>query len=328
MNSTPNHWQPTASLSNLKKRAQVLRQIRQFFEARHVLEVETPLLSAHTVTDPALQSFSTHYYDATGQLNETLYLQTSPEFAMKRLLAAGSGPIYQITHAFRNYGEQGRWHNPEFTLLEWYRPGFSLQDLMDETESLLQTLLQCPPAKRVTYTQVFEQFVQLNPHQANLAQLKAAALKVGMTLQSTNTPIYKDDWLQQLLDKLISHHFDATQPIFIYDFPVSQAALARVCSKPTPVAERVEVYLGGVELANGFHELTDAKEQRQRFEQDLITRQKQNLDRLSLDERLLAALDKGLPDCAGIALGIDRLVALLTDADSLSEVLTFPIDRA
>lgn len=318
-------WQPTAQFSTLQYRAHILSKIRQFFSERQVLEVETPLLATSSVTDPHLQSFSTHYYDATGQFMQTLYLQTSPEFCMKRLLAAGSGPIYQITRAFRNNGESGRWHNPEFTMLEWYRPGFTLTALMDEAEILLQTLLDCPAAQRFSYTEIFQQAFALNPHQASLSQLEQVATQYDMS--QTATLMRREDWLQLLLDHIVRQPRYAQHPLFVYDFPAAQAALARIRSEDPPVAERVEIYLAGLELANGFHELADAQEQRQRFLADLAQRQDWGLALPPLDEKLLTALTRGLPDCSGIALGVDRLIALATQATALAEVISFPIDR-
>lgn len=314
----------TASLFAMQQRARILANIRSFFKERQVLEVETPLLSQSGVTDPHLHSFTTDYQDAIGDLKQTLYLQTSPEFAMKRLLASDSGPIYQITRAFRNRGEQGRWHNPEFTLLEWYRPGFTLTDLMDETESLLQTILSCPPAHRVSYAEIFNKNLRLDPHQATLPQLHLAAQEHGIFLSPAEANFERDELLQRLLDRILTLSTDRLRPLFLHDFPVTQAALAQIRPGPPPVAERVEVYLNGLELANGFHELRDAIEQRARFEADLEYRAIQNLPQVPLDEQLLSALTH-LPDCSGIALGIDRLIAIAIQAETLSEVIHFPL---
>jgi lysyl-tRNA synthetase class 2 len=321
-------WQPTIAWATLQHRAAILNQIRDFFKQRGVLEVETPLLSHSTVTDPHLHSFTTNYHQDDGQPQKTLYLQTSPEFAMKRLLAAGSGPIYQIARAFRNNGEHGRWHNPEFTLLEWYRPGFKLNDLMDETECLLRMILQCGPAKRYSYAILFKHFLDLDPHTVTVAELQQRANQEGICLHSTDHITSPTDGLQLLLEHIIQSKLDKDKPIFIYDFPASQAALARIRPGSPPVAERVEVYFQGLELANGFYELSDAKEQRQRFLADLDYRKAHHLPCVPIDEHLLNALSHGLPDCSGIALGIDRLVALATHSQQLAHVITFPLDRA
>jgi lysyl-tRNA synthetase class 2 len=321
-------WKPSATFKTLQYRANLLETIRSFFKDRQVLEVETPLLSTHSVTDPHLDSFCTQYRDSSGKLKQPLYLQTSPEFAMKRLLAAGSGPIFQITHAFRNRGEQGRWHNPEFTLLEWYRPGFSLFDLMNEVEELLTLLLGCPAAHRISYEELFKKHLAIDPHRASLSEIHTTLKKCNISLHSTHTVNQIDEGLQLLLDFIIQNRIEPSLPVFIYDFPSSQAALAKIRPGPIPVAERVEVYIGGLELANGFHELADPTEQARRFYQDLMTRQNCDLPAIPIDTHLLAALHHGLPDCSGIALGIDRLVAHSIKAQELAEVLTFPLDSA
>jgi elongation factor P--(R)-beta-lysine ligase len=303
------NWQPTAPLSNLQLRAEILAKIRQFFAARGVLEIDTPLLSAATVTDPHLHSLVT---------TKNFYLQTSPEFAMKRLLCAGSGAIYQICKAFRD-DEQGRQHNPEFTMMEWYRPGFNLQDLMAETDELLQHILQTPPAEKLTYQHAFEKYLGINPHTAELATLKSLVKNIVGEVDD------RDTLLQLLMAEHIEPHLKLT---FIYDFPASQAALARIRPGNPPVAERVEVYINGMELANGFYELSDPNEQKQRFLNDLAHREKLGYPAVPYDENLIAALTHGLPDCSGIAMGIDRLIMIAAKADSISEVINFPIDRA
>lgn len=293
---------------------------------RHILEVETPLLSQATVTDKHLHSFQTNYYFANSDKKQTLYLQTSPEFAMKRLLAAGSGPIYQLCKAFRNQGESGRFHNPEFTLLEWYRPGFDHYDLMDEVETLLKIILDCKPAQRVTYSALFQQFLQIDPHHACIDQLKQTARRFKLYIE--NLPlIEKDDYLNFLMTHLIEPQLPE-HPVFIYDFPASQAALARIRPENPPLAERFEVYVQGIELANGFHELSAPQEQHQRFLNDLTERKKMRYPAVPIDERLLAALEHGLPDCAGVALGLDRLILLAAKKASINEVIAFPLERA
>ncbi len=316
-------WRPSAPLDNLRLRAAILAQIRAFFAARGVLEVETPALAAATVTDLHLASLETRCRaEAEGEL--ALYLQTSPEFAMKRLLAAGSGPIYQIARAFRD-GEAGRRHNPEFTLLEWYRPGLDHHGLMDEMDALLGEVLGLPPAERLSYGELFAGRLGIDPYQAGAAELESAARAAGV---ADTLDLERDAWLDLLLSVVLEPGLGRGRPTFLYDFPASQAALARVRPGPPPVAERFEVYVEGLELANGFHELTDAAEQRRRFERDLERRRERGLPEVPLDERLLAALASGLPPCAGVALGVDRLVMLAAGAGSLSEVLAFPIDRA
>jgi lysyl-tRNA synthetase class 2 len=320
MPQTSIHWQPTASLTNLRLRSKILATIRAFFAERHVLEVETPLLGHSTATDPHIGSWVvpvTH-----GKNPTTLYLQTSPEFPMKRLLAAGSGSIYQIAKAFRAE-EQGRLHNSEFTLLEWYRVGFDHHQLMDEMDALLHRVLQTKPAKRLSYTQVFEQYLGIDPLLCNLAALEKCARDHGLAEVQNPDPEDMDFWRPLLMSHLIEPHLGKDQPVFIMDFPVSQAALARIRAGNPPVAERFEVYFRGIELANGYHELSDAAEQKRRFLADNQKRQELNLPQIPPDEHLLAALAHGFPDCAGVALGIDRLVMLAVGGSAIAEVVSF-----
>jgi lysyl-tRNA synthetase class 2 len=324
---TGEDWRPTAALETLRRRAELLRRIRDFFAERDVLEVETPALGAATVTDLHLHSFSTRLAGAETE-PRTLFLQTSPEFAMKRLLAAGSGPIYQLCHVFRD-GEQGRRHNPEFTLLEWYRPGFDHHELMDEVEELLRELLTVDETERLTYSELFQRHLAFEPLRTATPDLVALARETGAeTLDDDD----RDGALHFLLSTRVEPELPAGTLTFVHAFPASQAALARVVDDggeaSIPVAERFEVYLGSTELANGFHELTDATEQRHRFESDLEARRRLALPEPPIDERLLAALEHGLPSCAGVAVGFDRLVMLATGAESIDEVLAFPSDRA
>ncbi len=321
-------WRPSASPEALRRRAELLSTLRRFFAKRGVLEVETPLLCAATVTDLHLHSLSCRL-EAQGAPPRA-YLQTSPEFAMKRLLAAGSGAIYQICKAFRD-GEAGPGHNPEFTILEWYRPGFDHFRLMDEVDELLAEVLGTPPAERSTYGELFEHHVGVDAHRAEVTALERAAEAHGIELAGHGLED-RDDWLHLLMSHVVEPELGRGRPSFVFDYPASQAALARIRmpSGPdeTPVAERFEVYALGVELANGFHELTDTAEQRRRFEADLERRRRAGLEAVPIDERLLAGLDAGLPDCAGIALGIDRLLMLLAGARDLQQVISFPVDRA
>jgi elongation factor P--(R)-beta-lysine ligase len=298
----------------LHLRAKTFAAIRSFFSARNVMEVETPLLSHSTNPAPYLNSFNF----------ANLYLQTSPEFAMKRLLAAGSGDIYQLCKAFRQ-DEIGRLHNPEFTLLEWYRIGFDHHDLMDEMNDFLKAIIDIPESKRFTYEAIFEKFLKINPHESNIEQLKAIAR--GYDLFISNLSDDYDVWLQLLFTHLIEPKLGFECPIFIYDFPASQAMLARVRQEAPKVASRFEVYVKGVELANGFHELSDAEEQRKRFVQDLAERQKLNLPSIPIDENFLKALSS-LPDCSGVAVGIDRLLLLAAKANSLDDILFYPFSEA
>jgi elongation factor P--(R)-beta-lysine ligase len=308
-------WRPSASIEILKKRAALIAIIREFFAKRHVIEVETPLLSQYTVTDPHIPSISA----------ESQFLQTSPEYAMKRLLAAGMGSIYQICKAFRQ-SEKGQYHNPEFTMLEWYRPGFDHHDLMDEMCDLLKLILPITTVERLSYQELFEKFLAINPHKSAIAELKECAKKHNITMAGELTD--RDAWLNLLISHVIEPQIGKEQPIFIYDFPASQAALSKIRLLDTPVASRFELYFKGVELANGFHELLDAKEQRERFEANNRYRQLHNLPMVEIDKNFLAALEHGLPDCAGVALGIDRLMMLALGCGTVKDVISFDITRA
>jgi lysyl-tRNA synthetase class 2 len=316
-------WQPTAHLDNLKLRAELLQTLRHFFAERNILEVDTPLLSQTTVTDVHLQSMEVHLKDDP----KTYYLQTSPEFAMKRLLAAGSGAIYQICKAFRQ-DECGHLHNPEFTMLEWYRPGFDQHQLIDEVAALLQVSLGISKTERRSYAEIFQLYLNFDPHEISASQLQQCAVKLGLENVPGVDVNDKDIWLQRLLSDYIEPQLGTEIPIFIYDFPASQAALARIRTGSTPVAERFELYIHGMEIANGYHELTDAKEQAQRFKMDLAKRQMLELPLVTADARLLAALEQGLPACAGVALGVDRLLMLAVKANSIDEVVSFTLARA
>ncbi|PIE83651.1 MAG: EF-P lysine aminoacylase GenX [Candidatus Contendobacter odensis] len=327
----PHDWRPSADWSTLRLRAKLLAQTRAFFADRQVLEVETPVLSAAAITDPHLHSFSVHFSGSGTRQGQTLYLQTSPEFPMKRLLAAGSGCIYQISRVFRN-NELGHRHNPEFTLLEWYRTGFDHHRLMDEvaalvTELLGQRLLQQTP-EYWCYGELFRHFLNLDPHQATTTELAACAKQQSVSIPPNMPSDDTDPWLDLLLTHCIEPHMGKGRLAFVYDYPVSQAALARLRHDDPPVGERFELYLNGVELANGFHELGDAAEQRDRFEAENAARSAQGQPRMPLDEHLLAALDAGLPACAGVALGFDRLVMLAAGKKTLAEILAFPFECA
>lgn len=320
------NWQPTATVEQLKQRAHLLRDIRQFFQQRDVLEVDTPAMSHATVTDIHLHTFQTEFVGPGYANGRKLYFMTSPEFHMKRLLAAGSGCIYQIAKAFRNE-ESGRYHNPEFTMLEWYRVGFDHHQLMDEMEQLLQLTLKCHAAQRITYQQAFLQVLKVCPLEGSMAELKAVAATLG--LNDIAEPEQDRDTLLQLLFSIgIEPKIGQQAPVFVYDFPASQAALARVSPADRRVAERFEVYFKGIELANGFHELDNPQEQLRRFEQDNAKRIQLGLLPQPIDHHLIAALEAGLPPCAGVALGIDRLIMLALNCDHIDQVTAFPFPRA
>ena len=317
-----NDWQPTASLANLKLRAELLTKLRAFFAARNILEVDTPALSRAGATDRHIQSFRVE----DGRQGH-LYLHTSPELPMKRLLAAGIGDIYQLCKVFRS-GEAGRMHNPEFTMLEWYRIGFDHHRLMTEVATLISELIPgLGPAEYLTYREAFQKHAGFDVTQAGSRECIAALTRDGRRVPAADALDY-DGWLDMVAGDLVYPALGQGRLTFIYDYPASQAALARVRPGTPPVAERFEAFLGGVELVNGFHELADAAEQRRRFEADRTYRRTQGLMDVPLDARLLQALEQGLPGCAGVALGFDRLVMVAAGARSIEEVVAFPATRA
>ena len=306
-------WRPSASLTVIQQRARIYRQIRAFFDARDCLEVDTPLLSPSTNTDANIESIK------ASNLGQTRYLQTSPEFAMKRLLAAGSGSIYQICHAFRE-GEKGRRHNPEFTLLEWYRIGFDYQQLMDEMECLIDDISgESNQYQRTSYRQLALDHIGVDIDKIELLDLR---LKVDQFVPGTRSAELDVD---QCLDLLISLVIAPEMKgyVFVYDYPVSQAALARVKTSNPTIAERFELFYNGLELANGFSELCDSSQQRARFEGDNNRRLGAGLEPYPVDELLLSALNSGLPECAGVAIGLDRFLMVLLGEDAIDRVLTF-----
>ncbi len=301
----------------------MLEAVRAFFAARGVLEVETPALSSAGATDPAIESVVASVRSLTPA---SQYLQTSPELAMKRLLAAGSGDIYQICRVFRD-DELGRWHQPEFTLLEWYRVGWDEQGLIDEVAELIETALAAGATsavraarrvERLTYAQAVEAVLGASP-EAPTAELARRLQKHGVDVPAGLT---HDAVLDLAFGTAVLASFDSSAVTFVYDYPASQAALARVKATSPPVAARFEAFSGGIELANGFHELADAAEQRRRFMADVETRRARGVHAPPLDEQLLKALPS-LPDCAGVALGFDRLVALATGQDNVAAAVSF-----
>jgi len=304
------NWKPCADLQALRARAGLLHAVRDFFDHRGVLEVETPLLGQFPVTDPQMEPLC----------SGDRYLQTSPEYAMKRLLAAGSGPIFQVSKAFRA-GECGARHNPEFSLLEWYRPGFEQHQLMEEVAQLVMQVTGFDSWEACSYGQLFQDYLAVDPHQASAEELADCA---GQRLETSFDGAGRDTWLDLLLSHVIEPQLAGRGLLFIYDYPESQAALSRL--RPIgsyKVGERFELYAAGMELANGFFELTDAVEQQQRFQRDQQQLAKSGQSHRAIDHRLIAALQAGLPECSGVALGLDRLLMLCLGRDRISEVLAF-----
>lgn len=319
------NWQASMTWKVAKQRAELLFSIRDFFSARSVIEVETPLLSQGTVTDPHLDAFITKYsFLAEGE--KQLYLQTSPEFAMKRLLASGYGCIYQLCKAFR-HEEHGRHHNPEFTILEWYRVGFDHHQLMDEIETFLIAILACNNATRISYQQVFIDTLGVDPLLATKAEC-LALIKQENIYDAWLSDIDIDTLLQYIFCQLIEKKIGQASPCFVYGFPASQASLARINEHDQRIANRFECYYQGIELLNGFEELTDANTQLSRFNSDNQQRLALNYQEKPIDNRFIAALNNGLPACSGVALGIDRLLMLKLKTNSIDQVLTFPVERA
>jgi len=318
-----------ASLEVLRLRASMLARIRAFFARLDVLEVDTPVLSRAASTDPTLCSFKTVYSGPGAAKGEPRYLHTSPEFPMKRLLAAGSGSIYQICKVFRD-GESGPRHNPEFTLLEWYRTGFDERDLMDEVQQLLKYVLaDVMPVDTVQhwrYRELFIDIAGIDPFTATPAELRSL-MQSRHNVAAVGLADDRDAWLDLVMTHVIEPLLD-NGLVFVRDYPASQAALARLRPGEPPVAARFEVYLNGIELANGFHELTDAVEQQQRFDNELQRRRKAGTETVKMDDSLLSALRAGLPDCAGVALGLDRLLMLASGSKRVQDVLAFPFDSA
>ena len=320
--NSPDDWRPGASLQALRARAGMLADLRAYFAAAGVLEVETPLAGPAAGTDPALQPLRARYAGPVYPRGVDLYLQTSPEFAMKRLLAAGSGPIYQICKAFRD-GEAGRLHNPEFSILEWYRPGVALSTLIDEVADIARLVLGAPnlAIERHSYAALFDERLGIDVFSVDVPSLRDAA-KQHHLLGADRFTLDRDGWLDLLLSHLVQPDLGTDSLCFVTDYPASQAALARL-NPDGRTAARFELFHHGIELANGFSELTDADEQRARFERTNAIRTSVNREPVEPDERFLESLGQGLPECAGMALGVDRLVAALLGETCIDDVKCF-----
>ncbi|MBL4711661.1 MAG: EF-P lysine aminoacylase GenX [Gammaproteobacteria bacterium] len=326
-------WSTKASDDVLLKRALMLKGIRSFFDANDVIEVETPLLSHYQTTDPHLDSLQSRFRD------EVCFLNTSPEYAMKRLLASWKRPIYQICKAFRD-DELGPNHNPEFTLLEWHRPGFDMQQLMAEVADLVKMLWPLanasdngtPVFKSMSYQQAFEDFVGINPHQVTSLQCyqAAKAKNVDIPCGLTTDSYELNAWLDWLLTQLVLPAFDQSTFTFLYDYPAAQCSLAKVAMNEQQilVARRFELFYGQIELANGFHELTDADEQHRRFKLENTVRKHSGKRCARIDDNFIAALQFGLPECSGVAIGLDRLLMAVTQTPNIEHVLSFSWKRS
>jgi lysyl-tRNA synthetase class 2 len=307
---------PTASRAALERRGTLLRKLREFFYERGFVEVETPLVASEIIPELHIEPM---------RVEGGGYLQASPELHMKRLLAAGARAIFQVTRSFRA-GERGQLHNPEFTIVEWYRVGDGMAAGIDLLDSLMQTLLGTPPAARTTYAEAFQRVLGISVHNANSSELESAAEANGVAIPEKTNVNDRDEWLNLLLAARIEATLGLDRPETLYHYPASQSSLAKVVQSPLgyDVAERFELYYRGIELANGFHELTDVREQRQRFEEVNAARVADGRDSLPIPESLLAAMEHGLPSCTGCALGFDRLVMLALRGTEIGEVMAFP----
>lgn len=322
-------WQPNINIQNLLKRSALLKKVRVFFENHGYLEVETPYITMNTTTDPYLVPFRTNFSYDEGVNNSSLYLITSPEFHMKRLIAAIKLPIFQISHSFRDQ-EKGNLHNPEFTLLEWYRPNFSMKDLISEVEKFLRYMLSTfEPTEKVTYQDVFKKHLNIDPLTEKKENIYGLCKKrLGLDNAIVNMKQSINELLEILFTFLIMPKIGEKSPIIVYHFPASMAQLAAINSQNSQVAERFEVYYKGIELANGCKELTCKKEQKKRFLKDIKIRMSRNLPYHPMDTRLLDALENGLPDFSGVAVGLDRLIMIALNAKHIKEIMTFSIERA
>lgn len=309
------NWRPNSDPDMATRRANILARVRRYFEVRSVLEVDTPALTESTVTDPNIASIA---------VAGDRYLSTSPEFSMKRLLAAGYPDIFSICRVFRDE-ERGRLHLPEFTMVEWYRRGFGLEDIVRDTLALIAFLASRPELARdvpvIDYADVMQQFAGVNPLEATIEDLARAAEADDELVASLGDD--RDDWLDLLLATRVAPSLPRDTLTVIRHYPASQAALARRCPGDPEVADRFEVFVGNVELANGYVELTDADEQAERIQRDLDTRRLQGLPEPIPDQNLLDALRSGLPQCAGVALGFERLHMFIENCDDIREVVTF-----
>lgn len=317
-------WQPRASLSILQTRARLYRLIRDFFDNRQLLEVEVPILGVGTCVEPYIDSLETVVN------GERRFLQTSPEFCLKRLLAADIGPLYSLSKAFRD-GEQGKLHSPEFTLLEWYRPGWDERQLMEEVADLLALIFPSIPRVDYAYRDIFLTVIDIDPHIASVNELQQAVeLRIAIKLDPIKS---EKQQRNRCLDLLMTHCIEPVLPeglVFIYDYPSTQSTLAKIDVDNTgvKVTRRFEAYLTGIELANGYWELTDPSEQLERFRNDQAFRRQQNLPPFPYDQQLIAALESGMPAAAGVALGIDRLLMAMTGVKDIQAVLSFPTPNA
>lgn len=325
------NWRPSASLATLCQRAGLLKKIRQYLDSQHVMEVETPMLSGAATVDVFIDSFQVEYRAVGCSDSQNCYLHTSPEFAMKRLLSAGSGDIYSLGRVFRN-GEAGGRHNPEFTMLEYYREGMDQQALMNDITCLLGAVSDFKEVSRISYGDVFKQYLKINPLSATVDELRAL---VHHHIDGHLNGLDKNDCLDLLFSTVIEPSLGnessaSMAGVYVFDYPASMSALARIHTNKEgeKVSARFELFVNGVELANGYHELQDANEQKARFTKEQKKRQALGCNVYPYDQHLVSALEHGLPDCAGVAIGIDRLLMLMLGKANITEVIAFDFHRA
>ncbi|WP_343154233.1 elongation factor P--(R)-beta-lysine ligase [Buchnera aphidicola] len=319
-------WKPSASIQDLVKRSEIITKIRSFFLEKKILEVETPLLSKATVTDINLIPFETNYFSSENNLNQLkLWLITSPEYHMKRLLAAKSGPIYQICHSFRNQ-EYGQYHNPEFTILEWYQNSCSMKKFIYQIDLFFQDVLQFKKSEKISYQDVFIKYLNVDPFSTQLSELHKISKKFNLA-HLTFSEKNLNTLIETLFTLIIEPLLGQEKPVFIYNFPVAQASLAAVNNKDHRVAERFEIFFKGIELGNGFYELTNYLENKERLINNNKKRYEMNLTLQKIDNNFLNAIYYGLPPCSGVAIGIDRLIMIALNKKNIEEVISFSFDR-
>jgi lysyl-tRNA synthetase class 2 len=341
------NWKPTAAMTTLKRRAALAKVVRDFFDGSGYVEVETPVLSDDIVVDAWLEPFVVPAKVDKAANEVDRFLQTSPEFAMKRLLAAGATAIWQMTRAFRR-GERGPLHNPEFTIVEWYRVGDTHRDQMKVVEELTRLIFRRAgewssetenfddrlasrierPFEAISYDEAFARHAGVTVLSLSSTELRELSRDKAVNVPGSLSSDDRDGWLNLLLSELVEPHLGRDAPTFLYDYPASQAALAKVRQDDPPVAERFELYIDGIELCNGYHELTDAEELEGRIRDQSLIREHEGRVALPQESHLLDAMRAGLPECAGVALGFDRLVMLALGARSIDDVIAFPFDRA
>ncbi len=326
---SPDDFKPTASIEMLSRRSKLTLAIHQFFSSRDFIHVETPLLSHDTVVDRYIHPVSLQESALTGREadQKPLWLQTSPEFCMKRLLASGATAIYQIAKAFRQ-GESGGRHNPEFTMLEWYRVGDDMQAGMELLSDFASGILNRPKSELLSYCDAFQKFADVDPFTGTVELFCEALQKHGVSVSQFAGETGRDFWLNLILTHLVEPKLGFDAPVIIYDWPSSQAALAIVRDGNPPVAERFELYVDGVELGNGYHELLDAEELARRNNENNTLRRSDGSDPLPEESRLLDAMHAGMPGCSGVAVGVDRLLMVLQGCQNIEQVIAFPLDRA